>query len=66
MAKIIKEGPQCAIAYIENGQGRRLVAAARGRHEKVLENPATLATNKAELDRVIRIMQSLRDELPDG
>jgi hypothetical protein len=64
--KRIEKGPCCVLAYIENGQGRRVIAAGEGRHAGVFENPATLATTKAELDRVIRLLKALREELPEG
>jgi hypothetical protein len=63
--KRIEKGPCCVLAYIENGQGRRVIAAGEGRHEGVFESPATLANTKKDLDRVIRILGALREELPE-
>jgi hypothetical protein len=63
--KRIEQGPQCALAYVEDGQGRRVIAAMESRHSGIYEHPATLAMNKKDIDRVIRILGALRDELPE-
>lgn len=65
--RIIRRAPKCAAAYIDDGQGRRLVVASPlSGNDVLVERPVVIATNKSELDRTIRVLQSLRDELPDA
>lgn len=49
---------------IDDAQGRRVaVTSSEG---AVQRDPVVLAMNKAELDQAIRVLRSLRDELPDA
>lgn len=51
-------------AYIEDGQGRRLVLAQEGSQGLVLERPLVLATTQAEAKQAIATLKQLSEELP--
>ena len=50
--------------YVDDGQGRRLVLADRGKHGHTLERPLVIATSQAEARAVIAAVHGLLEELP--
>lgn len=57
-------GPHCVVAYLEDAQGPRLVAAPILQGQ-VAENPIVLARTRAEAESFLRAIRSLLDDMPN-
>lgn len=53
-----------AAAYVDDGQGRRLVLADYTKHGFALDRPLVIATHQGEARAVIAAIHGLLEELP--
>lgn len=55
---------RCVAAYVQDGQGRRLVLAREHESGFLLESPLVLALTQGEARDAIRTLYNLLEELP--
>ncbi len=55
-----------AIAFVDNHQGRSIQIGATKPGTRVVFAPVVVARDKGQLDALVRVLRSFRDDLPDA